>query len=83
MDFIRLQTYYSPNLVLLTNCRCVVILFSGSLGVCFRGAFQPIHVLGVIFCVAAQVASLRYRAFRAIGSCRVAYYAIGYDFFGW
>ena len=83
MGFVRLQSYYSPNLVLLTNCRCVVILFSGSLGVYFRGAFQPIHVLGVIFCVEGLGALLRYRAFRAIGLCRVAYYAIGYDFFGW
>ena len=83
MDFVRLQSYYSAFLTSPTNCRCVVILSSGFHGAYFRDAFQLIHALGVIFCVVAQVASLRYRAFRAIGSCRVVYCAIGYDFFGW
>jgi len=83
MDFVRLQSYYSVFLTLLTNFRYGEILFSDFHGAYFRDAFQLLHALGVIFCVEGLGASQPYRAFRAIEPYRVAYFATGCGSFGW
>lgn len=83
MGFVRLQSYYNPYLVLLTNCRYVVIPSSGFHGAYSRGVFRLIHALGVIFCEVGLEALLRCRAFRVTAIHRVADYAIDCDSFDW